>query len=183
MSGETPESDPIPEQEVETPVAAVAITPRRILWAMVSGAVGTVLMSPLLVGIPIALGLFQVEPLVRFASVGAFFGLQPSIIGPVLGVSPNLLIGVVLFVLGGVLFLPVQFLIVGAFLPPESPRYLRGVVFMSLWWVGFLTAFWPDGGLLTLGVFLAVSLLGHWVYGVTVGYLLDRFGGIPQHEV
>jgi hypothetical protein len=32
-------------------------------------------------------------------------------------------------------------------------------------------------------LFLVFSLLGHWVYGAALGYVLDRTTGIPQHEV
>jgi len=183
MSGETSETESIPEQPVETPVSSVLITPKRILWSMVTGAIGLVLMAPLLVGVPLALGVFEAEPIAEFADIASFFGLQAEFVGPLFGLDPNLLVGVALFALGGVLFLPVQFLVVGAFLPPESPRFVRGMTFMSLWWFGFIAAFWPGGGLVTIGVFLVVSLLSHWVYGGTMGYLVQRFGGIPQHEV
>jgi hypothetical protein len=168
MSSEQSESGTIPPEEVGI-AAEIPITLRLIGTAMISGLVGMVLMVPVLVGIPVALDLFQTEPIVRFAS---FLGMEPS-----------LAVGVALFVLGGTLFLPVQFLVVGAFLPPASPRYARGVSFGVIYWIGFLMAFWPGGGLLAVSLFVVTSLLYHVFYGVTLGYLIDRWAEIPQHEV
>ena len=129
-------------------------------------------MLPLLVGAPVALGLFRTAPIVEFSSVGSLVGLRPS-----------LALGVVIFVLGGSTLLPVQFLVIGGFLPPESPRYLRGASFMTAYWFGFLFAFWPGGGPVTIGLFVLVSLVSHWIYGLSLGYLVDRWAEIPQHDV
>lgn len=182
MSSESPETDAVPTEEIEI-AAAVEITARLVGSAMVAGLVGVVVMSPLLLGVPLALGVFKAGPIVEFATIGSFFGLQSELIGPLLGLNPNLVLGGLLFVLGGVIFLPVQFLVVGAFLPPERPRFARGGTYALLWWFGFLFAFWPSGGLLTVAVFLLVSVVSHLIYGVTLGYLIDRWGEIPQHEV
>jgi hypothetical protein len=77
----------------------------------------------------------------------------------------------------------VIFLVVGSFLPPREPRYLRGVTFATFFWTGFAPAFWPGQGAVVVGLFLVVSLAAHCVYGATLGYVLDRTTGIPQHEV
>jgi hypothetical protein len=168
MSSEQSESGTLPAEEMEI-AAEVPITLRLIGTAMLSGLIGMVLMLPVLVGVPVALDLFQTEPIVRFAS---FLGMEPS-----------LEVGIALFVLGGTLFLPVQFLVVGAFLPPASPRYARGVSFGVIYWIGFLMAFWPGGGTLAVALFVMVSFLYHVFYGFTLGYLIDRWAEIPQHEV
>ncbi|ELZ98771.1 hypothetical protein C440_00405 [Haloferax mucosum ATCC BAA-1512] len=170
MSQETPTP-----AAVEQPTGEVVdheITGRVIFTAMVGGFVGTVLMLPVLVGIPDLLGLFVTEPITRFAGFAAFFGYEPT-----------LLLGVLLFGIGGVVVLPLTFVVVGAFLPPESPGYLRGVSFATLYWAGFVPAFWPSADLFITTSFIVFSLLGHWVYGLSLGYALDRFGGIPQHRV
>ena len=172
MSGEPTVNEALTGDEVEGEAAELPITIRLVGTAMLGGVVGMVLMLPLLVGAPVALGLFRTAPIVEFSSVVAFFGVQPS-----------LTLGIVIFVLGGSTLLPIQFLVVGAFLPPESPRYLRGVSFMAAYWFGFLFAFWPGGGLLTVAIFVVVSLVSHGIYGVSLGYLLDRWAEIPQHEV
>jgi hypothetical protein len=54
---------------------------------------------------------------------------------------------------------------------------------MTAYWFGFLFAFWPGGGAVTVGIFVVVSLASHWIYGLSLGYLLDRWAEIPQHEV
>jgi hypothetical protein len=172
MSGELAENEALAGEEIEGPAAQLPITVRLVGTAMLGGVVGMVLMLPLLVGAPAALGLFRTEPIVAFSSVGSFFGLQPS-----------LALGIAIFVLGGSTLLPVQFLVIGGFLPPASPRYLRGASFMTAYWFGFLFAFWPGGGAVTVGIFVVVSLVSHWIYGLSLGYLLDRWAEIPQHEV
>lgn len=149
-----------------------AITGRVIGTAMAGGLLGTVLMLPILVGIPELLGLFVTEPITRFAGIALFFGFEPTVA-----------LGVVLFGLGGVFVLPITFVVVGAFLPPETPEYLRGVSFATLYWVGFVPAFWPDGSVAIVASFVVFSLVAHWVYGLALGYTLDRWSVIPQHEV
>ncbi|MFC7129328.1 DUF6789 family protein [Haloferax chudinovii] len=171
MSQETPNPATAVEQHAgET--ADYEITGNVILTAMAAGFVGTVLMLPVLVGIPELLGLFTTEPITRFAGVAAFFGYEP-----------RFALGAFLFGIGGVVVLPVTFVVVGAFLPPESPAYLRGVSFATLYWVGFVPAFWPAADGFVTASFLVFSLLAHWVYGLSLGYLLDLFAEIPQHEV
>jgi F0F1-type ATP synthase assembly protein I len=172
MSGEVAENESLTAEERRSGAAELPITIRLVGTAMLGGVVGMVLMLPLLVGAPLALGLFRTAPIVEFSSIVSFFGLQPS-----------LALGVVIFVLGGSTLLPVQFLVVGGFLPPESPRYLRGASFTTAYWFGFLFAFWPGGGAVTIGIFVVVSLVSHWIYGLSLGYLLDRWAEIPQHDV
>lgn len=153
--------------------ARVPITLRLIGLAMVCGLIGMVAWLPILVGLPMALDLFQAEPIVEFSSfIAIMFGLEPS-----------LALGIALFIFAGTLFLPVQFLVVGAYLPPESPRHVRGVTYALIYWVGFLMVFMPDGGALAIGLFVVASLLYHVAYGYTLGYLIDRWGEIPQHAV
>ena len=150
----------------------IPITRNVVLVAMLGGFAGTVLMLPVLVGVPGLLGLFQTEPITQFAGFAGFFGLEPT-----------LALGVLLFGLGGTIVLPLTFLVLGAFLPPAEPRYLRGATFATFFWTGFVPAFWPDSGPVTVVVFLLFSLLAHWVYGLTLGVVLHRTIGIPQHQV
>ncbi|WP_224447776.1 DUF6789 family protein [Haloprofundus salilacus] len=152
--------------------AAIPITIRVVAVAMAGGLVGTVLMLPVLVGVPALFGFFETEPVMRFAGFAGY-----------LGVDPTLALGIVLFGLGGTVVLPLVFLVVGAFLPPVRPRALRGASLATIFWFGFVPAFWPPGGVVTVGLYLVFSLLAHWVYGVTLGSVLDRTIGIPQHDV
>ncbi|RLM94478.1 cytochrome C oxidase subunit I [Halobellus sp. Atlit-38R] len=174
MSSETaePPVDAIDEDVDGIESFGIPITARVVLGAMAGGLLGTVAMLPVLVGIPELLGLFRTAPVTQFAGLASFFGLEPTIY-----------LGIVLFAFGGTVALPLTFLVVGAFLPPESPRYLRGATFATAFWFGFVPAFWPDVGLLTSSAFLVFSLLGHWIYGLTLGFVLSRVVGIPQHDV
>jgi MFS family permease len=162
------------EAEVATglPVEETTITRNVIAMAMVGGLAGTVVMLPVMVLVPELLGVFQTEPLTDFVGFAAVFGIQPT-----------LTLGAVLFGIGGMVALPLVFLSFGAFLPPVEPRHLRGVTFGTIFWIGFVIAFWPDGGIVTTASFVVFSLLGHWLYGFTLGLTLDRTTGIPEHEV
>lgn len=171
MSQETKENGGFAD-ETEIDVPEVPLTVKVILTAMVGGLAGMVLMVPLLVGVPAAFDLFRTDPVVGFSTILSYVGLEPSLVG-----------GVALFVVGGTMFLPLLFLVVGAFLPPLNPRPVRGVTYATIFWVGFVMAFWPGGSALTIGVFLLVSLLAHWVYGATLAFAVDRTTGIPQHDV
>ncbi|WP_380678547.1 DUF6789 family protein [Salinigranum sp. GCM10025319] len=172
MSGEPAEADTVTIDNASVSELGLPISARVVLMAMAGGLLGTVLMLPVLVGVPGALGLFLTDPVTRFAGFAAFFGIEPTAT-----------LGMVVFGIGGTFVLPLIFLVVGSFLPPREPRYLRGVTFATFFWTGFAPAFWPDSGALVIGVFLIVSLVGHCIYGATLGFVLDRTTGIPQHEV
>ncbi len=172
MSSETSETDAVALEQPGIVELGLPISARVVLVAMAGGLLGTVLMLPVLVGVPQALGLFRTEPITQFAGFAAFFGIEPTAT-----------LGMVVFGLGGTFVLPLIFLVVGSFLPPREPRYLRGMTFATFFWTGFAPAFWPGTGALAVAVFLVVSLLAHWVYGATLGYVLHRTTGIPQHDV
>lgn len=172
MNEEPNPTDPLVTEERAPEEAGIPITLRAVAVTMGGGLVGMLLMLPLLVGVPVALDLFRTEPIVRFSNFGLFLGVEPSVT-----------LGVVLFLVGGTTVLPLLFLVLGAFLPPERPRYLRGTTYATVFWIGFLFAFWPGGGVLTLATFLGVSLVSHWIYGTALGYVLHSTIGIPQHEV
>lgn len=173
MSGETSEEGSIVVDD-DSALGAfdIPITGRIVFAAMSGGLLGTILMLPILVGVPNLLNLFRTNPITEFAGFGAFFGLEPS-----------LELGIALFLIGGTVVLPLMFVVVGAFLPPRSPRFVRGATFATIFWTGFVPAFWPEGGALVVGIFLLVSLVSHWVYGLTLGYVLDHTTEIPQHNV
>ncbi|MGQ4554805.1 DUF6789 family protein [Halobellus sp. GM3] len=172
MNSELSETPPEITEREHPDATELLITPRIVLTAMGAGLVGTVAMLPVLVGIPALLGVFRVEPVVRFAGFAEFFGLEPTVV-----------LGVGLFLFGGTVVLPLTFLVVGAFLPPENPRYLRGVTFSTAFWLGFLPGLWPSGDLATVIAFVLFSLAGHWIYGLVLGFGLSRTIGIPQHQV
>jgi phage shock protein PspC (stress-responsive transcriptional regulator) len=172
MSSETSETDAVALEQPGIAELGLPISAKVVLMSMAGGLLGTVLMLPVLVGVPQALGLFRTEPITQFAGFAAFFGIEPTAT-----------LGMVVFGLGGTFVLPLIFLVVGSFLPPREPRYLRGMTFATFFWTGFAPAFWPGTGVVAVAVFLVVSLLAHWVYGATLGYVLHRTTGIPQHDV
>ncbi|APW99556.1 hypothetical protein CHINAEXTREME_18050 [Halobiforma lacisalsi AJ5] len=150
--------------------AELDITLRVVLSAFVGGAVGLVAMVPILFVPPFFFDLFRAEALVDVAELGR-----------VLGLEPNLLLGVLVFVAGGTIALPLLFVVAGAFLPPRQPRAARGITFATIMWTGFVLAFWPGeyAGVL----FLGLSLAAHWVYGYVLGSVMQRLAYVPQHSV
>jgi hypothetical protein len=184
MASETPESEHVAGEEMSA-AESIQVGPRLLLQAVAAGAVALAAMIPVLVGVPIAVGVFETDPITNFATIGSLFGLiDLAALGTPLGIDPALLFGSLLFAFGGIVFLPVQFLIVATFLPPATPRRYRGLTFSILWWAGFVAAFLPSGeGTLTVGLFIAVSIIAHLVYGLTLGTLLDHYAEIPEHTV
>jgi MFS family permease len=154
------------------PVQETVITRNVVAMSMAGGLAGTVLMLPVVVLLPQLLGVFRTGPITTFAGFAAFVGVEPTVT-----------VGAMLFGFGGMVALPLVFLVLGAFLPPVEPRYLRGVTFGTVFWIGFTLAFWPEGDLATVASFLVFSVLGHWIYGLLLGLTLHRTTGIPQHEV
>lgn len=154
----------------DRPEARLDITWRVVAAAFLGGAVGLLVMAPVLFGLPALLGLFRAEPLVDLAQLGRVLGLEPS-----------LLLGIVVFVAGGTIALPLLFVVAGSFLPPREHRAARGIVFATVMWTGFAIAFWPGehAGVL----FLALSLSAHWIYGYTLGWVMERIAYVPQHTV
>ena len=172
MSSESAEADTVSIYDEDITEMGLPISIKVVLMSMTGGLLGTVLMMPVLVGVPQLLGLFSTGAITEFAGFAAFFGIDPT---------PTL--GIVVFGMGGTFVLPLIFLVVGSFLPPQEPRYLRGVTFAIFFWTGFVPAFWPGTTTLAIALFVVVSLVGHCIYGATLGYVLDRTTGIPQHEV
>ncbi|WP_336036600.1 DUF6789 family protein [Halobacterium yunchengense] len=145
------------------------LTVRAVLGAFAGGIAGLLVMAPVIAGIPILLGVFEMEPLERFADL---------VIADASGT-----LGVAFFVAGGAFVLPLFFLVTATFLPPREPKYVRGATIATLFWAAFVFIFWPNGGLFVDGVFLAVTLVAHWLYGLVLGLVMQRLTGIPEHRV
>lgn len=145
------------------------ITPRVVLSSFAGGILGLVAMAPVIAGIPMVLGVFQVDPLARFAR------LVIADAGATLGLA--------FFAVGGAFVLPLFFVVTASFLPPREPRWLRGVTIASLFWVSFVFVFWPAGTTTVNALFVVVTLVAHWVYGGVLGLVMQRLTGIPEHDV
>lgn len=150
--------------------AGLEITPRVVLVAFLGGATGLAAMAPVLIGLPAFLGMFQADPLLDLAALGRAAGIEP-----------DLLTGIVVFVAGGTVGIPLLFVVAGAFLPPRQPRYARGATFALIMWTGFILAFWP--GWRAAVLFLTLSLIGHLLYGLVLGLVMERLAYIPEHDV
>jgi hypothetical protein len=151
-------------REVEDP-----LTMRAVLASFAAGTAGLAAMAPVIAGIPIVLGVFQVDPLARFARLVI--------------ADANATLGVAFFAAGGAVVLPLFFLATASFLPPAKPRAARAVTIAVVFWVSFVFVFWPAGGALTAASFVVLTLLAHVLYGAILGVVLDRLTGIPEHDV
>ena len=118
---------------------------------------GIVLMTPVMVGIPQALGVFQADPILDFAWLGTALGLEPSFTN-----------GLLLFGADGAVVLPLLFVVAGAFLPARAP-VRPGVTLSAIIWTGSVLAF---------------SLLSRWVYGLVLGGTVEYLVGMgPDQDV
>lgn len=150
--------------EVENP-----ITLRAIIGAFVAGFAGLVVMAPVAIGIPIWLDLFEINSSAGF--------------GYLVNAAPSQTLTILFFIAGGGIVVPLFFLVTATYLPPETPRFVRGVTMSLIFWPGFVIAFWPFADSTTNAVFLVFSLLSHLLYGLVLGVGFDVLTGIPEHDV
>ena len=155
-----------PEAEPEGPgggVGTVAGTvSRNAGMAAVGGFVGTVLMAGGL-GTAILVGVFDPASLVELAEL--------------VGLPPNPLLGVGLFLVGGTVTWPLLFLAFSEFLPGRL-LFETGLTFATLISTGFAVAFYTGQAGLALVGYVGFVLVAHWAYGlgltVTFQYLRAR---------
>jgi len=162
----------VDETGTEVPALGEAENPltlRVVASAFAGGLAGILVMSPVVAGIPILLGVFDLDPLSRFADLVI--------------ADASAALGIAFFVAGGVVVLPLFFLVTASFLPPHEPKYLRGVTISSFFWVSFAYIFWPGGGAFVNGVYVVATLISHWLYGAILGAVMQRLTGIPEHKV
>lgn len=145
------------------------LTPRAVLSSFAGGIAGLVVMAPVIAGIPMLLGVFQMEPLEQFANLVI--------------ADANSTLGIYFFLAGGAFVLPLFFLVTATFLPPREPRYARGATISTLFWASFVFIFWPGASTYVNAVFLVVTLVAHWLYGLVLGLVMQRLTGIPEHRV
>lgn len=145
------------------------LTLRAIASAIVGGIAGLVVMTPVIAGIPILLGVFQLDPLAEFSNL--------------IIAQADATLGLAFFVAGGAFMLPLFFVVTASFLPPRDPAYLRGATIATMFWVSFVFIFWPDASLYVNSLFVVVTLVAHWLYGAVLGLVMTRLTGIPEHRV
>jgi hypothetical protein len=132
---------------------------RGAVAAGAAGLVGTAAMAPFLL----------LASLVGALDAAAFAGLAE-----IVGLGPSLPLGLVIFVGGGATTFPLLFLALGPYLPGRTVA-LRGLVFATVVWTGFVPGYYGGQGGVLLAVFLLVSLAAHWAYGTVLGVLVGRY--------
>jgi cytochrome c oxidase subunit 1 len=155
-----PEGEP---EGVAGGVGTVAeVVSRNAGMAAIGGFVGTVLMAGGL-GTAMLVGVFDPVSLVELAEL--------------VGLPPNPLLGVALFLVGGTVTWPLLFLAFSDYLPGRL-MFETGLVFATLISTGFAVAFHTGQSGLALVGYVGFVLVSHWAYGlgltVTFQYLRAR---------
>jgi hypothetical protein len=125
-------------------------------WA---GVLGVVAMAPFLV----------LASLVGALDLAAFAGLAE-----IVGLGPSVPLGVALFVANGATVFPLLFLTLGPYLPGRTVG-LKGIVFATVVWTGFVPGYYAGQSGVLLAVFLLLSLAAHWAYGTVLGEVVERY--------
>lgn len=144
---------------------------RAALVAAGSGLAGMVAMLPVLL-VAYLLGALEPE---AFTALAEIVGLG--------GTPYSLLIGLIIFVGGGMTTLPLLFVSLADFLPPAESIPITGVTFATVIWTGFAIAFNSGQTGLTLWLYLALTLLAHWAYGYVLGEVYSRYADVPAYQV
>lgn len=123
-----------------------------------------------------------------FAATSTLYGPDLSVyetLADLAGVATSDVVGFALFVGAGVVAWPLMFAALGPYLPGES-AVVRGVVFATSLWFGFLAGFAADYAGVDLLVFVVFSGVAHLVYGALLGLFGSRATGgraPPRPEV
>jgi hypothetical protein len=140
-------------------VASVQYAVRDIVSALVSGVVGTaVIVVTLYVGDALTdFSLDPFRPLSGFVTEGA-----------------DPLVGFALFAAIGVFAWPSLFPTLVEYVPGE-PDVVRGLLFGVVLWIGFVVAFAPAVGVVSLLLYLVITLVAHLAYGFVLAEVYRRF--------
>lgn len=148
------------------------LTARKLAIAGGAGFVGILAMLPFFAA---AYALGALTP-VAFASLSELLGVPTT--------SPWAFpLGALLFVVIGMTILPILFVSLAGFLPPERSLGLRGVAFATIVWTGFFFAFEIDQSGGTFWAFVGTTLLAHFAYGYVLGSLFGRYAKVPTYDV
>lgn len=160
-TGSNPEGAPT-ETESLTGMANVVLWDGAI--GAVAGAGGNVAILTVLF---VASQLGGFDP-ASFTVAAELLGLDAVLAG-----NSLFLAGLALFVVGGLVPLPLLLVTLGSFLPGR--RYAtRGLVFGAIVWTGFVLAYNAGFAGLDLLTYVVLTFLGHLGYGYVTGWLMDR---------
>ncbi|WP_324756080.1 DUF6789 family protein [Haloarcula sp. GH36] len=135
------------------------------------GLVGTAMMSVVFL-IAQSLGVFSISD---FAILTELVGLS--------GYVPEVLVGFIIFLGGGMFPWPLLFASLKAYLPGQSSDAVSGAFFGGAMWTGFVLAFYTGQSGIALGLYAVLTLLAHVVYGVGLGMVFDYFATRPDSIV
>jgi hypothetical protein len=130
------------------------------------GLVGTALMTVVLL-VAESAGAFSRS---SFAELTELVGLG--------GYVPEITFGYLLFLAGGMFPWPLLFASLLEYLPGESMP-VNGLFFGTALWTGFAMAFYAGFGGTSLLLYLALTLLAHWVYGASLGFVFNYLSTRP----
>jgi hypothetical protein len=131
------------------------------------GLVGVAMMTVVLV-IAEQFGAFSRQ---SFADLAELVGLG--------GYVPEVTFGFLIFLAGGMVPWPLLFASLREYLPGESWP-VNGLFFGTALWTGFVGAFYPGVTGFALALYLAFSLVAHWVYGVSLGLVFSYLSERPE---
>lgn len=137
--------------EAENDVAAVV---KGGVIGVIAGGAGLLAMAPILWA-GIALGVIDSTAFAELAHLG-------------LGRPDSALLGYVIFAGGGMTTWPLLFAVLNDYLPGQT-MVQSGFGFATIMWTGFLVAFYSSQAGLALVLYLLLTLLAHWAYGVLLG--------------
>jgi len=131
------------------------------------GLVGVAMMTVVLV-IAEQLGAFSRQ---SFADLTRLVGLG--------GYVPEITVGFLLFLAGGMVPWPLLFASLKEYLPGKSWA-VAGVFFGTALWTGFVGAFYPGVTGAMLALYLGLTLVAHWVYGASLGLVFSYLSERPD---
>ena len=144
IAGESP-------SEAENDAAAVV---KGGVIGAIAGGVGLLAMAPIL-WVGVALGVIDSAAFAELAHLG-------------LGRPESALLGYVIFAGGGMTTWPLLFAVLNDYLPGRT-MVQSGFGFATIMWTGFLVAFYSSQSGLALVLYVLLTLLAHWAYGVLLG--------------
>ena len=131
------------------------------------GLVGTALMTVVLL-VAESLGAFSRA---SFAELTRLVGLG--------GYVPEITFGYLLFLAGGMVPWPLLFASLMEYLPGERMP-VNGIFFGTALWTGFVLAFYDGFAGTTLVLYLVLTLVAHWVYGASLGFVFEYLSTRPE---
>jgi len=139
-----------------------------VVWDGVIGAIAGAGGNAVILGTVFLASLVGGFDLASFGTVADLLGF-----GAVLSGDQLLLAGLAVFLLGGVVTLPLLLVTIGSFLPGRDYA-TKGLSFGAILWTGFVLAYYPGYSGLSFALYVVSTFVGHLGYGYVTGTLLDR---------